>query len=53
MAGTPISAVQYSVNRLTVTTHSSPAEFQSRYEGAVPPRPLHTGIWGDPEGPAY
>lgn len=27
------------VNRLTVETHSTPAEFQSRYEEAVPPLP--------------
>ena len=39
MASTPQSAVQYSVNRLTVQTHSTPAEFQSRYEEAVPPLP--------------
>ena len=39
MAGTPESAVRYSVNRLTVETHSTPAEFQSRYEEAVPPLP--------------
>jgi hypothetical protein len=39
MASTPESAVQYSVNRLTVETHSTPAEFQSRYEEAVPPLP--------------
>ena len=39
MVGTPLDTVQYSVNRLTVETHSTPAEFQSRYEEAVPPLP--------------
>jgi hypothetical protein len=39
MASTPESSVRYSVNRLTVETHSTPAEFQSRYEEAVPPLP--------------
>ena len=36
----PESAVRYSVSRLTVETHSTPAEFQRRYEEAVPPGPL-------------
>jgi hypothetical protein len=39
MASSPESAVRYSVNRLTVETHSTPAEFQKRYEEAVPPWP--------------
>ena len=39
MASTPESSVRYSVNRLTVETHSTPAEFQSRYEEAVPSLP--------------
>jgi hypothetical protein len=39
MTSTPETAVQYSVNRLTVETHSTPAEFQSCYEEAVPPLP--------------
>lgn len=39
MASTPESAVQYRVNRLTVETHATPAEFQSRYEEAVPRLP--------------
>ena len=38
-ASTPQSAVQYSVNRLTVETHCTPAEFRARYEEAVPPLP--------------
>lgn len=39
MASTPESSVRYSVKRMTVETHSTPAEFQSRYEEAVPPLP--------------
>jgi hypothetical protein len=39
MASSLEDTVQYSVNRLTVKTHSTPAEFQSRYEQAVPPLP--------------
>ena len=36
MTGTPVAAVRYSVNRLTVETPSAPAEFRARYELAVP-----------------
>ena len=39
MTVTPASAVRYSVNRLTVTVDSTPAEFCSRYERAVPAFP--------------
>lgn len=39
MTTAPESAVRYSVNRLTVEVGSAPAEFQSRYEQAVPPFP--------------
>src|SRR6202042_2343794 len=39
MASGPQSAVRYSVSRLTVQTGSTPAEFQRRYEEAVPPLP--------------
>jgi hypothetical protein len=36
MTSTPVSAVRYNVNRLTVEAQVAPAEFQSRYEQAVP-----------------
>ncbi len=39
MTTTPVSAVRYSVNRLTVAVGAAPAEFRSRYEQAVPPFP--------------
>ena len=39
MTSTPVSAVRYSVNRLTVETGATAAEFRSRYEQAVPPFP--------------
>ncbi len=39
MTSTPVRSVRYSVNRLTVEAPSAPAEFQSRYEQAVPPFP--------------
>ena len=39
MTSTPVSAVRYSANRLTVEASSTPAEFRSRYEQAVPPFP--------------
>src|SRR5258708_12794901 len=39
MTSSPLSTVSYSVNRLTVQAGSTPAEFRSRYEEAVPPLP--------------
>jgi hypothetical protein len=36
VTSTPVSAMRYTVNRMTVETGSAPAEFQSRYEQAVP-----------------
>lgn len=39
MTSHPISAVHYSVSRFTVEAESTPAEFRSRYEKAVPPVP--------------
>jgi len=39
MTTTPASGVRYSVNRLTIATGSTPADFRSRYERAVPAFP--------------
>lgn len=39
MTSHPGNAVRYTVSRLTVETGSTPAEFRSRYEKAVPPAP--------------
>lgn len=39
MTSTPVSAVRYSVSRLTIAVGVTPGEFRSRYEQAVPPFP--------------
>ena len=43
MITAPVSTVRYRVNRLTIEVGSAPAEFQSRYEQAVPPFPVEQG----------
>lgn len=40
MNSSPVSAVRYTVSRITFEVDSTPAEFRSRYEQAVPPLPL-------------